>query len=301
MKKRSLGHTLPPLIVAWTLCLFAGHAQAETPAAPSSPAHEDVQLAQRTSDERLRQETMRIRSTTVLPGHTIQSARPPSKKQPSDAADTTTKAWGEYETPEDGLEAFKKAPVAITLRSGEHLDGTINYYTEDAVLVVTDTGSLHIIEIQDIRAIDTLPKPEKHTLSLSEDAAQSLKHKQQQAIRDKIRDYRLREAHQHVGRAMRISGGTLIGLGAIAEIWGLTVLSTVRNSNSVSDGPFGNAMAVPVAIAGAPMFATGVGLLIGANIKRRRAIQNAREKNITYSVVPQKMGRGAGAAATVNF
>lgn len=298
MKKSSLTHKLRALSVSFIWLSIMSHAHAQSTESTVDESVDSALMAQDT----LRQESMRMRATTVLPGHAVQNiARPPSKKKPKPTQTHATKAWGDYESPEDGLKAFQNAPVDMTLRSGEQLSGTINYYTEDAVLVVTESGSLYIIELTDIQTVNTRSQPEPPKLSLSDDAAQSFRSKQHQAIRDKIRDYRLREAHQYIGRGLRITGGVLLGVGALAEVWGLTVLTTAESGQSVQDGPFGNGMAMPVAIIGAPMIVTGVGLILGANVKRRRAIDDARQKNITYSVAPLRMKRGVGAGATIVF
>lgn len=297
MKKRSLPLKVRNACLSFPLLwvMSYAHAQSTEPA----PDAADAQLL---AKDTLRQESMRMRATTVLPGHTIQTtARPPSKKVPKPSEAPPTKAWGEYATTEDGLEAFKKTPVILSLHDGQRLTGNINYYTSDAVLFVTEAGDLHIIELTKIRGVEPFIQAEPSKLSLSEDAAQSLQSKHQQAIRDKIRDYRLREAHQHIGRPLRVSGGTLLGVGALAELWGLTVLTTTKNSGGMNDGPFGNSMAVPVTIIGAPLIATGIGLIIGANLKRKRAIDEARKKNIRYSVAPTPMGRGAGTTVEFTF
>lgn len=260
--------------------------------------------ARNESGRSLRSERTRLRATTVLPGQTAQDvARVRAKHAPENDKATPIKSWSEYEDAAEGLSALKKEPVAVTLHSGEHINGDINDYTEDAVLIVSDEGSLHIVEIREIRSIDAVPKPANPTLRLSEASAQSFEEQQRQIIRDKIRDYRLREAHQHVGRPMRIAGGTMLGVGAILEVWGLTALTTRNSANDrdVKGEPFGNALALPVAIAGAPLMATGIGLLLGANIKRHRAIQEARKKNITYSVAPHIGPDHIGAGATVKF
>lgn len=297
MKKRSLPLKACYLCVSFLLLWVTDRAHAQSTASPQDSAESNLM-----AKDTLRQESMRMRSTTVLPGHTIQTtARPPSKKVPKSSDAPPTKSWGEYATTEDGLEAFKKTPVILSINDGQRLTGNINYYTSDAVLFVTEDGDLHIVELTKIRAVEPYIQTEPSKLTLSDDAAYSLQSKHQQAIREKIHDYRLREAYQYVGRPLRISGGTMLAVGALAELWGLTVLTTTKNGGGTNDGPFGNSMAVPVTIIGAPLIVTGVGLIIGANLKRKSAIDDARKKNIRYSVAPTPMGRGAGASATVQF
>lgn len=327
MRRCSVLLGLQVLVFAWITTAPIPNAHAEThdaasaPTRPSSDTHEDERLlAPKDIDEQtspteekaprtpVRKARTHPRATEILSGQPVQP-RPQRPTPPREAPPKrpvykdTGLIQGDPESALQALEFYKAQDVELSLRSDKRLIGTVDFFTDGAVLIITRSGNLHVIALQDIETIDPAPAAveEKPSVALTDEDREQLRRQQQRDLRYRIRDYRLKQEYQHVGRPMRIIGGTLLGLGAIAEVWGMTVLTTSPRGSTQEDGPFGNALGKPVAIAGAPLIVGGISLIIGANIKRNRAIRKAKDTNIAYSVSPKFMRDGVGVEGVVRF
>lgn len=320
MRQCSLLLGLQLMVFAWVYTPFLSNAHATPYYVDSEPfdaafvtndaallvAKNDVEPTAASSKGAASKAAGHPRATEIRFGQPVQprSRRPTPPRdappKPPTPRDTGVVA-GDTEAARDALEYFHTKNVELSLRTGEYLTGTVDFFTDDAVLIITRDGSLYIVELRDIQTIDPARTEEEPALAVTDDDLEQLQRQQQRDLRYRIRDYRLKQAHQHIGRPMRIIGGTLLGLGAIAEVWGLTVLTTSSGDMHDEEGPFGNALGKPVAIAGAPLMVGGISLIIGANIKRNNAIRNARDKNITYSVSPKFMRDGVRVEGVVRF
>lgn len=320
MRRCSLLLGLQLMVFAWVYTAFLSNAHATPHYIDSAPfdaafvtndaallvAKNDVEPTAASSKGAASKAAGHPRATEIRFGQPVQprSRRPTPPRdappKPPTPRDTGVVA-GDTEAARDALEYFHTKNVELSLRTGEYLTGTVDFFTDDAVLIITRDGSLYIVELRDIQTIDPARTEEEPALAVTDDDLEQLLRQQQRDRRARIRDYRLIEAHQHIGRPMRIIGGTLLGLGAIAEVWGMTVLTTSTPGPREADDPFGNSLGKPAAIAGAPLIVGGISLIIGANVKRNRAIRKAKETNITYSVRPKFTRDGMGVEGVVRF
>lgn len=233
-------------------------------------------------------------------------------------------AWA---SPSDStLHALEGESVRITTTADQKHEGVLYSFDAQQIVVVDHEGN--VLELQR-NALEKIQLPQKtHAAapSKSDEAERTHASSPPQSVaaedtpqrasesatvmehdaRAKARADFLREQRdlERTGSAYRISGGVITGVGALTAFSAMMSLAiTGPHTETWGGGKSRDTLrtgAVITAVVGTAITASGVGLIVMGNNKRRRAKANY-ERSLEYSLSPQFNARGGGAEMRLRF
>lgn len=216
------------------------------------------------------------------------------------------------------LRALEGERVRVTTASDQTHEGILLTFNDQQLTVVDSEGNVHELERNTVEKVQLPQKTHAAAPSKSADAevAQAVESAPQRATesgsvmeRDaqaKARADFLREQREleRTGSAYRISGGVVTGVGALTAFSAMMSLAITgphmdtwreeRSRDTLRTG------AVITAVVGTAITASGVGLIVMGNNKRRRA-RATYQKSFDLSLSPQFSARGGGAEMHLRF
>lgn len=217
-------------------------------------------------------------------------------------------AWA---SPSDStLRALEGESVRVTMTSDQTHEGVLYTFDDQQLTVVDSEGDVHELQRDVVEKVQLPRKTHGATPPQTvEGTSQRVTESDTVMERDaqaKARADFLRVQHdlERTGAAYRISGGIITGVGALTAFSAMMSLAISgphylnyggeKSRDTLRTGP------VITAVVGTAITASGVGLIVMGNNKRRRA--KARyEKSFEYSLSPQFSARGGGAEMRLRF